>query len=274
MPTSSARPRSLRRRLLVLLLGLTALTWLATATIGYLRARHEAAELLDAHLAQAAALLVAQSGEELDEIELEHAPALDRHAPKVAFQLWEDGRQLRLHSRNAPNERFSPVEEGFSDATHGGDGWRVFSAWDAEHELLIQVGERSRARDEIAAALGASLALPLAVALPLLGFAIWWSVGAALRPLERLRHDLSRRDPLRLAALDPALAPEEVRPLVEEINTLFARIDTLLQRERRFTADAAHELRSPLAALATQAQVARAATDDAVRSEALEALVA
>ena len=265
------RRRSLRRRLLVLLFAATVFTWLAAATAGYVRSRQAANELLDEHLSQAAALLVAQAGGELEEIDLEHAPGLDR-SQKVAFQIWEEGRRLRLHSSNAPNERLSPVTVGFSDTTHDAERWRVYSAWDAEREFLIQVGERTAAREEIAAGLGASLLLPLALALPLLAIGIWWSVRDGLRPLEQLRDELSQRDPQRLVPLEAADAPAELQPMMDEINRLFKTIDDLITRERRFTADAAHELRSPLAALGTQAQVARSAIDEARRVEALDAL--
>src|SRR5512145_664077 len=129
---------SLRRRLLAVLLGITASTWIAVSVLGYLEARHEAEELLDAHLAQSAGLLVAQAGEELDELDLEHAPAFHRYALRTAFQIWEGGKRLRLHSASAPDVRLSDVEEGFSDAADERGGWRVFSTWDQDHRFLIQ----------------------------------------------------------------------------------------------------------------------------------------
>ena len=264
---------SLRRRLLAMLLGISAAAWLAVAAFAYFEARHEAEELLDAHLAQSAALLVAQAGEDLDEDDADHVRALHRQARKTAFQVWERGTRLRLHSSNAPDGRFSGVEQGFSDVTHDGRAWRVFSAWDREHEQLIQVGERREARADIVRALGTALAWPLALALPLLGGAIWLGVGQGLRPLAELRTQLARRGAADLSALEAANAPQEVEPLVAELNRLFARIADTMARERRLTADAAHELRTPLAVLSTQAQVARRAKDDAARNEALDALV-
>ena len=265
---------SLRRRLLAMLLGISAAAWLAVAAFAYLEARHEAEELLDAHLAQSAALLVAQAGEDLDEDDADHVRALHRQARKTAFQVWERGTRLRLHSANAPDGRFSRVEQGFSEVTHDGRAWRVFSAWDREHERLIQVGERREARADIVRALATALAWPLALALPLLGGAIWLGVGQGLRPLAELRAQLARRGAADLSALGSENAPQEVEPLVAELNRLLARIADTMARERRLTADAAHELRTPLAVLSTQAQVARRAKDDAVRNEALDALVA
>ena len=133
--------------------------------------------------------------------------------------------------------------------------------------------EAREAREEIAEALGESLVWPLAAALPALALAIWLGVGSGLRPLRELRGQLARRGATDLAPLDAARAPQEIEPLVAELNRLFARIEEALQRERRLTADAAHELRTPLAVLSTQAQVARHAQGEAARNEALDALV-
>src|SRR5512136_2864600 len=120
---------SIRRQLLVLLLGSVALAWIATTIVSYFDARHELGELLDAHLVQSASLLVAQLGHESDEIDIEHSPHLHPYAHRVAFQFWEDGTKLRLHSANAPNSRLSPKTEGFDDADIDGTRWRVFSGW-------------------------------------------------------------------------------------------------------------------------------------------------
>ncbi|MCC6209756.1 MAG: hypothetical protein IT513_01815 [Burkholderiales bacterium] len=134
--------------------------------------------------------------------------------------------------------------------------------------------EARHARDEIVEALGEALVWPLAAALPALALAIWLGVGGGLRPLGELRAQLARRGPADLAPLEAARAPVEIEPLVAELNRLFGRIGESLERERRLTADAAHELRTPLAVLSTQAQVARRAEGDAARNEALDAIVA
>ena len=265
---------SLGRRLLVALLGAVALVWLATAAYTFFEARHDVDRLLDAHLAQSASLLVAQVGHELEEIDLEHAPRTSEHARRVAFQIWERGTLLRLHSANAPPQRLSAREEGFSSARIDGRTWRVFSLWDARHRFLVQVGERDEPRREIAAGIAAGLLLPLAVALPLLGLFIWLSVRRALAPLGRLGMPVGRREPGDITPLSAGDAPSEVAPLVRSLDTLLGRMGRLVENERRFTADAAHELRTPLAALKTQAQVARGATDDMARRHALDSVLA
>jgi signal transduction histidine kinase len=141
-------------------------------------------------------------------------------------------------------------------------------------EEYLSRSEAREAREEIVEALGEALAWPLAAALPALALAVWLGVGSGLRPLRELRDQLARRCPGDLSRLESARAPREIEPLVAELNRLFGGIEAALQRERRLTADAAHELRTPLAVLSTHAQVARRATEVAARDEALDALVA
>ncbi len=258
----------------MVLLAAVAVTWIATAIVSYVDARHELDELLDAHLAQSASLLVAQAGREADEIDVEHSPQLHRYGRRVAFQFWENGTVLRLHSANAPNARLSSKLDGFSDADIEGQRWRVFSGWDADRRYVVQVGERRDARDEIVAKIAKNLLWPLAVALPALGLLIWLGINRATRPLRLLNREVGQRAPDNLAALDLGDAPTEVAPLVVSLNRLFARVATSMENERRFTADAAHELRTPLAALRAQAQVARGAGDDGERRRALDNVIA
>lgn len=267
-------PTSIKRRLLVMLLGTVAVVWLSTAGYSYWDARHEIDELLDAHLAQSAALLVAQASQELEEIDVEHAPQLHRYARRVAFQIWERGHTLRLHSANAPNVRFSPRDEGFSDAVVGDRRWRVFSSWDPKRRFLIQVGEQRDAREEIAARIGRNLLAPLVFALFVLGVLVYLSVSRATRPLSNLHGQVAQRDPENLQPIAVDDCPAEVAPLVDSLNRLFGRVTKSIDNERRFTADAAHELRTPIAALRVQAQVARAAAEDRERSRALDNVIA
>jgi len=265
-----ARPSSIKRRLLFGLLAATVLAWGVALFWSYRDTRHELNELLDAYLAQSTSLLIAQLGHEPEEIDTEHVPTLHRYSRKVAFQVWEAGERLRLHSAAAPNAHLSDDFEGYSDATVAGERWRVFSAWDAEHRFLVQVGERREVRDKLAREIAENLLRPLLLSLPVLGLIIWLGVSRGLRPLAALRQQVEARDPNNLTPLDSANAPTEVAPLLGALDKLFARVRSLLDQERRFTADAAHELRTPLAAIKTQAQVARAAVADEERKRALD----
>jgi two-component system sensor histidine kinase QseC len=261
---------SLKKRLLLLVLTMVAVVWVGAATFVYFDAREEFDEVLDAHLAQDAALLAAQVTHELAELEPLHAPLLHKYARRVAFQVWEGGNLLRLHSANAPQQHLADVEQGFSDSAMDGHRWRVFTTWDESGGFLIHVAERADVREELAQDIAGNLLEPLLFSLPLLALMLWVAVARGLRPLGRLAAEVERRDPEMLTPLDMGAAPREVLPLIERLNRLFARIDTTIQKERRFTADAAHELRTPVAGIKAQAQVARAAAGEAERIHALD----
>ena len=136
------------------------------------------------------------------------------------------------------------------------------------------VAESHAVRDELIGRIVWRLLIPALFGLPLLGGWVWLATRRGLTPLDAVAKQIATREPSRLQALTPAEAPEEIRPLVESINGLFARVEQTLEAERRFTADAAHELRTPLAALDIQAQVALRAQDAAERTHALEQLQA
>ena len=270
------RQRSVRRRLLVLLLLAVSAAWVIAASLSYRDARHEVAEVLDAHLAQTASLIAVQrdGDEDHDEVDTEHAPVLHRYGRRVMFQVWKAGTVLSLHSQHAPNTPLSPIRDGFSDATIGGARWRVFSTWDARDRVLVQVAEHVYERDELATAVARNFVVPLAIALPVLGVVIWAAVGRAMRSLTHVDQQVASRAADNLTALDVADAPSEIGALVTSLNALFGRICRLIEQERHFTADAAHELRTPLAGIRAQAQVAQGATDGAERARALDGVMA
>jgi two-component system sensor histidine kinase QseC len=265
--------RTLRARLLMGVLSAVTLIWLGVAGVGYLKISHELGELLDAHLAQAAAMLLAQLGEETGELELEHAPRLHRYQRQVAFQIWDGAGRLRLHSHSAPSSRLSSAEEGFSRSTVEGLRWRAFSLRREHDNTLIQVGERLDAREHLSAEVAENLLFPLAVALPLLAGLLIFAIGRALQPLNRVSQEVAIRDAGNLEPIPTAQAPGEILPLIEQLNGLFQRLQATLENERRFTADAAHELRTPLAGIRMQAQVARETADDGARQRALDAVL-
>lgn len=269
---------SLKRRLLALVLGLVALVWIATAALTWFDVRDELDELLDGHLAQAAALLVVQQAARFDdEDDVLDAPALHRYAPKVAFQVFHEG-QLVRRSANAPvAPMLDPgrrLREGFASTHIDGRRWRIFATRGAERDVQVYVGEAVEARAAILFAVARATLWPLAAALPLLALALWWGVWRGLAPLQRLGRLLATRQPQALDPVAVAGAPAEMRPMVEALNGLFGRIALLIDGERRFTADAAHELRTPIAAIRAQAQVALGATDEAERRHALRATLA
>lgn len=262
---------SLRARLIAGVLFATVLVWSVLAASGYFESRRQLEELMDANLEQTAELLAAQLTEEddRDEIELEHVRQLHRYGRRVAFQVWERGTRLRLRSSSAPNRRLSPATSGFTTNPVDGQTWRVFSTWAGAHQALVQVGEPVSARQRVSLEITEHLLAPVAIALPLLALALLMAIRNGLKPLDLLAKQLADMDPTRLQPVRAASAPREVRPLVAQLNQLFERIGHSLEKERRFTADAAHELRTPMAAIAVQAQVAQGATAPGERERAI-----
>lgn len=266
-------PHSLQRRLLLLVLGAVTIVWLATAVLTWFDASHELDELLDGHLAQAAAILVVQQSSEVEEEEHHvDATTLHRYAPKVAFQVFHAG-NLVMRSANAPhtpmNGQSGQFTPGFDTVQVDGAAWRVFSAYGDEHDVQVYVGEESASRASILWAVLRGMLLPMAMALPLLALALWWAIRRSLASLRELGTAVARRRPDALEPLVIHDTPAEIAPMVEALNSLLDRVAKLLQSERRFTADASHELRTPIAAIRAQAQVALGEKDDGQRRQAL-----
>ncbi|HET7866411.1 MAG TPA: ATP-binding protein [Burkholderiaceae bacterium] len=270
-----AWPRSLQGRLLLTVLGLVAGVWVAAVALTGLDARHELDELLDGHLAQAAALLVARQAGEMEGEEHEiDAPSLHRYAPRVAFQVFHEGR-LVLRSANAPSGPMIALDGQASSGLHtvriGTTTWRVFSARGAEQDVQVLVGEQLNSRRAILGAVLRGMLWPLLVALPVLALAAWWAVRQGVAPMRRLGAVLKARTPQALQPVQVADAPSEMAPMLDALNGLFERIKALMVAERRFTADAAHELRTPIAAIRAQAQAAMGEQDEPSRQHALRA---
>jgi two-component system sensor histidine kinase QseC len=269
--TAGRRLKSLQSRLLVPLLALLTAVWLGTLLLTWLDVQHELDELLDGHLAQAAALLVMQQAGESGRESIEEAPSLHKYAPRVMFQVFHEGR-LVLRSANAGATPMSSHGLGYSTERLGDKLWRIFATNGAENDVQVYVGELNESRESILMAVLQGVMWPLAFALPLLALVGWWTVRKGLAPLRQLSQLLGQRRPQALEPLKIDHLPSEMEPVVQALNALFDRIQHMVAAERRFTADAAHELRTPIAAIRAQAQVAMGAGDDlAQRDHALRA---
>ena len=274
----AARPLSLTRRLMAMVLGFVLAAWLVTALVAWFTTEHELSELLDAHLAQTTALLLASELDVPVEDDARPAPVLLRkYQSRVAFQIWRDGR-LRARSTDAPEEPLAPAGvQGLSEQRLAGKRWRVFTAEQADARgsaITVHVAEQLSARRHVLLASLRGTLLPLLLVLPLLAVGVGWTVRRALRPLHALGHRVAARSPRALDALPQDGVPAEVQPLVHALNGLLGRVAEQVAGERRFTADAAHELRTPIAAIRMQAQVAQGATQDEERRAALDATIA
>ncbi len=271
---------SIRRRLLVYLLALFASAWALLAILSYSSAQHEIEELFDAELAQQARVLL---GITLNERRVNGRPngiraevigtrAGHDYEEKVAFQIWTGERLIR-RSQNAPEDTLT-VADGYSERTIDGHRWRVFGLYDKKNQIRVLVGQRIEVRDELIGYIILDLLWPLLLVAPLIAVFVWSGVGGGLAPLKRLASEILRRSPQQLEPVNIENTPPEVQPIVDSLNRLLTQLDSALEAERLFTSNAAHELRTPLAALKTQAQVALRATDSDIRAQALHQTLA
>lgn len=262
---------TLRGRLVIAILGVVTTTWLVLAATSYFQTQHEVDEVLDAHLAQTAGLLITlvSSEKEMQE-DGEHSPPLLRYQPTIAFQILDNRTHVLFRSRIAPEEVFSTQTNGFSTVNHEGTAWRIYSFRNTVAERVIQVGERLDERKHISAEVVESVLKPIVWVLPLLGGLLLVSLGRAMRPLRRLSQAIEQRDVGNLSPIDAKSVLGELRPIIDQLNRLFERIKASLEKEQRFTADAAHELRTPMAGIRLQVQVAQNAISDEERQQALE----
>ncbi len=197
-----------------------------------------------------------------------------RRDHKMSWQVWAHGRNV-VYSPAAPGEPLKPdFRDGFAKRFINGEPWHVYSLADPRRGLVVQVG---RSKEMIAAEIGRWIGMSLLAAgliFALFVLTVWVVIGRSLRPLTALRQTLQERPPLDLTPLTVSGLPSEFNPLVGAFNEQLMRVDQAVQNERRFIADAAHELRTPLAVLSAHADVARRATSETERDTALRRLSA
>lgn len=255
---------SVRRQLLMALLAGLTLVWLVGGGVSVYQMQSQVRDLLDSNLKQSAAPLL----HEVEEKEPDDVFSVFRFSSQLVFQIWRDGNQLVLRSNLAPTQPLTNVTDGFSDSTVADHHWRTFSAWDNNHRYLVIVAQRNAERGALIHEIAGQLIHSLLLMLPLFAFVVWFAVGVALRPLDRLSDEVAQRDANNLQPIT-GFAPREIQPLIQRLNDLLKSLFRSLEGERRFTADASHELRTPLAAIKSQIQVAIGAHDAAQQQRAL-----
>lgn len=245
---------SLRRRLLTLVLVAIAFVTVLQAGIAYRSALREADRMFDYHLEEVARSV--HGG-------VPFAPGMD--VSEYSVQVWgPDGTTLyRSNTRDLPAQGVL----GFSDSRLNGVRLRIYTLQTPEH--TIQIAQDLDAREARARTLALSAVTPVLLLAPMLMLAVGGVIGGSLAPLARMRRQVASRAARDLSPLSADGVPEEVQPLVAELNALFARVHGTLEAQTHFVADAAHELRSPLTALKLQLQAAERARDDAARQEAI-----
>ncbi len=271
---------SIRGRLITILIISTGVVWLfATAWI-FFSTRAEVERVLDARLMEAGRMVSSlitsreiESRRPMDLTAQLTARSRASYDRQLSCQIWSLNGDLVGLSESAPSERLTASDTGFSQTEINGETWRVYAVVNADVGVRVLVGDRLKVRNHLVNDVIRGLLLPMFLILPLLAGLIWLSVKRGLSPLNRIAHDLERRHAADLSPMPAVETAQEIAPVVQSLNGLFGRVAGLRDRERNFTAFAAHELRTPLAGLKTQAQVALASNDGAIRDQALRQIV-
>lgn len=255
---------SLRVRLLAGLLAVVVTVSLLAGFITYRRVLDETSTLFDYQLRQMALSLRNQ---------ISIAPRVELPPEQgdsdFVIQIWDAfGARVYLSRPGLP--MINRATLGYDDVTLQRERWRVYSLQTSDG--VIQVAQPWRVRERLAGEAALRVALPLLLLLPLMAAAVAWIVGRSLVPLKRVTAEVQRRDVHSLSPIEAPNLPQEVAPLVGELNRLLARLAEAIDAQRAFVADAAHELRSPLTALRLQLQLLARAPDEAAREAARDKL--
>ncbi|MDA5534366.1 two-component system sensor histidine kinase QseC [Yersinia mollaretii] len=264
---------SLRLRLILGFILLITITWICASLLALHQIRKNVDELFDTQQMLFAKRLTALNISDLTvkTPQLPRSKKIIRHNrgdlddDALAFAIFTtDGKMVLNDGDNGPDLQYHYQQDGFSNGTLQGDKdlWRLVWLTTPDGKYRVVVGQEWDYRQDMAIDIVKAQLLPWVVALPIMVLLLIWLVTRELAPLKRLAKRLHQRQPEDETPLPLTSIPSEVKPLVEALNSLFARTGDMLVRERRFTADAAHELRSPLAALKVQTEVAQLAQDD------------
>jgi two-component system OmpR family sensor kinase len=255
----------MRRYLLATLSGVILIALVLGAAATYRLSLWEADQISDYQLRQVALSLRDQDFRDT----LPPYTAAAEEQFDLVIQAW-DRYGTHLYLSHPHSDLPDRAQLGYTTLTTSEGAWRVFSIELRHH--VIQVAQPMRVRERLAANMALHLVLPFLVLLPVLGFLVWLAVGRGLRPLAAVTRAVTARSPASLEPLSTGGVPEEILPLVQSLNDLLGRLGHSLETLRAFTADAAHELRTPLAALQLQVQLTERARSDSDRQAALSQL--
>lgn len=276
--------KSIRKRILVRVLGLLLVSTLIMGWASHHDSTHEVEELFDAQLGQSARVLIGllgasqgqipteQLAQALLETSGEHPKLGHRYESKLAFQVRNAEGRVIARSFNVPPLTAADWQPGFADLQQAQHQWRSYVLESPDSGLAVWVGERSDVRGELVDKIVRGTLVPDLLGIPLLVLLVWFAIGSGLKPLDELARLIRLREPNSLQPIVLSDLPQELEPVQAALNRMLEQLHQLLAREQRFIADAAHELRTPLAVLKIHAENAMQANEPAERDQALQHL--
>lgn len=274
---------SIRGRLTGILIGITCLVWLFAVVWIHASTQAQLEKVLDARLMEAARMVnsllterrvgVTPDGDGA-QLSLKPLPDFPIYDRQLFCQIWSLDGKLLGRSEHAPGDQLTQAGNGFSTTVVAGQRWRVFAVENTQLGMRVMVGDSLAVRDRLVQTVVTGVGLPALLMLPLFAILIWLSVRRGLQPLSRLAAILSRREAKDLSPMSEHRLPSEIAPVVTALNGLFHRVEEARERERHFAIFAAHELKTPLAGLKTQAQIAAGSADENIRDNAVRQIAA
>ena len=268
------------------------------AIFSYQDVRHETRELFDAQLARSARLILSLVQTDADQVnfssiqkfldanqlktpddkETSHAKLQNTeelsnghiYETKLGFQIWDSAGNLILKSANVPLFEITQDTEGFSNSRFMDYQWRVFSLSSADGRYRCITAERLDVRNELIGDIFSDLLVLFVLLVPVLSITMWFALSQGLSSLRNLTAQINSRGTERLDSISVNRAPSEIQTIAGALNQLLSKLKNALVREKRVTSDAAHELRTPLAAVKLHAELARRADNASDRIQAIE----
>lgn len=247
---------SIRVFLTLTLIAIIVLVSFLSSLRGYRQSMVEAETLFDMQLQEHAKLLsliTINRGQVVEGLLLPRQMDAQLSAQSlIAYQVFDNEDNLLLRSVAAPNTPMSPREIGYSDRNFNGYRWRVLVVWDQYDGHWVMVAQRLDVRYELAESVILEAVVPTVLGVPLAALLIWFIVGYGLRPIQQLAREVRSREVSDLSPVRLDNVPRELTPLTVSTNDLLRRLQSSFNREKRFAADAAHELRTPISILKVQ----------------------
>ncbi len=250
--------------------------------VAYFSAQDEISEVYDSQLITSAQQLwaISRGNDDLEDVMLgvkdkhlseKDQDALEDYARWRSFRVWRKG-ELVMRSDKGPNSTVPKTSVGFSEIVDGSGAWRVFTFIAPEDGIVVQVAEKLKARQIISGRIVFGVSLPLLLALPIVLLVSWLGIRWGLRDLRYFANVIQRRSPTDLSRVGSENTPAEISPVADSVDQLLGKLERSIAQERLFTDNAAHELRTPLAALGLQAEVIRNAKTTRERQAMLDEL--